>query len=171
MVSTYSRVGTTQWDQNEYEAASIYLSIYETFMIIQYIFEGYFITFGSQNVKKYLPMSLCNSASQNFAINFNQKCSNPFFKTIFVISGVLALVWKAFIKFNWHGQITTLSCSLMSPTCFSMSFLCSTLASFMEFALATCFSIQANIASQLSHHSWSVELMFPMSSWKKKLIW
>ena len=97
MVSTYSRVGTTQWDQNEYEAASIYLSIYETFMIIQYIFEGYFITFGSQNVKKYLcnksiPMSLCNSASQNFAINFDQKCSNPFFKTIFVISGVLALV-------------------------------------------------------------------------------
>ena len=93
-----------------------------------------------------------------------------FFKAIFVISGVLASVWKAFIKFHWHGQITTLSCSLMSPTCFSMSFLCSTLASFMEFALATCFSIQANIASQLSHHSWSVELMFPMSSWKKNTL-
>ena len=29
------------------------------------------------------------------------------FKTIFVISGVLASVWKVFIKFHWHGQNTT----------------------------------------------------------------
>ena len=29
------------------------------------------------------------------------------FKAIFVISGVLASVWKVFIKFHWHGQNTT----------------------------------------------------------------
>ena len=29
------------------------------------------------------------------------------FKVIFVISGVLASVWKVFIKFHWHGQNTT----------------------------------------------------------------
>ena len=69
--------------------------------------------------------------------------------------------------FNSLDTNSTLSCSLISPTCLSMLFLCSTLASFIEFALATCFSIQTNIASQLSHHSWSVELIFPMSSWKK----
>ena len=28
------------------------------------------------------------------------------FKAIFVISGVLASVWKVFIKFRWHGQNT-----------------------------------------------------------------
>ena len=30
------------------------------------------------------------------------------FKAIFVISGVLASVWKVFIKFHWHYQITTI---------------------------------------------------------------
>ena len=29
------------------------------------------------------------------------------FKAIFVICGVLASVWKVFIKFHWHGQNTT----------------------------------------------------------------
>ena len=29
------------------------------------------------------------------------------FKAIFVISGVLASVWKVFIKFHWHGQKLT----------------------------------------------------------------
>ena len=31
-----------------------------------------------------------------------------FFKAIFVTSGVLASVWKVFIKFHWHGQNTTI---------------------------------------------------------------
>ena len=32
------------------------------------------------------------------------------FKAIFVISGVLASVWKVFIKFHWHGQNTIYTC-------------------------------------------------------------
>ena len=43
------------------------------------------------------------------------------FKAIFVISGVLASVWKVFIKFHWHGQNTTYI-SEPIPTVYNVSF-------------------------------------------------
>ena len=54
--------------------------------------------------------------------NFDQKCSKKIFKAIFVISGVLASVWKVFIKFIWHGQNTIYGPFGQSSKCSTLDF-------------------------------------------------
>ena len=56
------------------------------------------------DIEKWLWKSeFCNLAGLITSTKIVQK----FFEATFVISGVLASIWKVFIKFHWHGQNTT----------------------------------------------------------------